>query len=253
VKVDQALATVLERLSDDQVHALAAACERLPAPDGHLGRAVAGAPPGVGDAVTALTTAWRASPDLSGAGVSLALRIGLTARQSAHARRARPVWTGPGTIGEQRLTAAVLHELLADGRERILLVSFAAYTLSEVAADLEAAVQRGCRVDVVFETIEDSAGAYSGPHRPFAHVAGINRWRWPAEQRDDGAVLHAKLLVVDGSRAFVGSANLTARALQRNLEVGLVTRDPDVATQLEDHVRGLMSARILIPTEDEGC
>ena len=245
MNVDDAVGAVLDRLSDAQLQALAVACEPLQSPDGGLAHVVAGASPGAADAISALTAAWRARPELTGAGVALALRLGLAARQHAHARRALPVWTGPGSIGEQRLTTAVLHELLVAARERILLVSYAAYTLPEVAADLEAAVERGCQVDVAFETAEDSAGAYTGPHRPFAHVAGISRWRWPAEQRDGGAVLHAKLLVIDGRRAFVGSANLTARALQHNLEVGVVTNDVDLATQLEDHVRRLMSSGIL--------
>ena len=92
--------------------------------------------------------------------------------RTVDALRARPVWTGPGAAGEQRLTAAVLHELLASARERILLVSYAAYTLPEVAADLEAAVDRGCQVDVVFETTADSAGAYTGPRPPVRERLG---------------------------------------------------------------------------------
>jgi phosphatidylserine/phosphatidylglycerophosphate/cardiolipin synthase-like enzyme len=147
------------------------------------------------------------------------------------------------------LTAAVLHELLAAVRERILLVSYAAYTLPEIAVDLEAAVARGCQVDVVFETEEDSAGAYTGPSHPFAHVSGINRWRWPADQRDGKGVLHAKLLVIDGRRALVSSANLTSKALAHNLEVGAVINDPDLARALEDHLRQLMATGILQPSE----
>ena len=245
MNVDEALATVLQRLSDDQVRALAAACERLNSPGARIAQVVTGVPPGTAGAIIALATAWRLEPDLTGSGVALALRLGLAARRDADSRRPRPVWTGPRTFGEQRLTAAVLHELLVSAQERILLVSYAAYTLPEVAADLEAAVERGCRVDTVFETNEDSAGLYTGPHRPFAHIGGISRWRWPSEQRDEGAVLHAKLLVIDGQRAFLGSANLTARALEHNLEVGVVTHDWHLARQLEDHVQRLMSTGIL--------
>jgi len=245
VNIEEALATVLERLSDDQVQALADTCEPLSSPDARIAKVTAGAPPGSGDAVAALAKAWRECPGLTGAGVALALRLGLVARQDAHARRVRPVWTGPGTLGEQRLTAAVLHELLVSARKRILLVSYAAYTLAEVATDLEAAVDRGCQVDVVFEATEDSAGAYTGPERPFAQLTGINRWRWPADQRNEGAVLHAKLLVIDGRRAFVGSANLTRRALEANIEAGVLVRDAAVATALEHHIHTLIAAGTL--------
>lgn len=245
MNVEEALATVLERLSDDQVHALADACEPLGSPDARIARVTAGASPGTGDAVAALAKAWRERPVLTGAGVALALRLGLVARREAHARRARPVWTGPGTLGEQRLTAAVLHELLVGARKRILLVSYAAYTLPEVGTDLEAAVDRGCQVDVVFETTEDSAGAYTGPERPFAQLTGINRWRWPPDQRSAGGLLHAKLLVVDGQDAFVGSANLTRRALNGNIEAGVLVRDAVFATSLEHHIHALIAAGTL--------
>ena len=245
--LDAALADVLQRLSDAQVHALAAACEPCETPDHAAVLAPAGASPGAVGGVEALTSIWKATPAITGAGIALALRAGLAARRDADLRQTRPVWTGPGATGEQRLTAAVLHELLAGAHERVLLVSYAAYTLAEIAADLEAAIARGCRVDVVFETTEDSHGHYSGPHNePFGAIAGITRWRWPAEQRTGGAVLHAKLLVIDGHRAFVGSANLTARALAHNLEVGVLLGDQTVATQLEHHVRKLMASGTLV-------
>lgn len=249
MRVNDALEGVLECLSDSQVEALAATAERSSGPTTALGKVVVGAAPGAFDAVATLREAWKNSPTLTGTGLALALRAALAARQGAYARRGRPVWTGPGAVGEQRLTAAVLHELLAGARERILLVSYAAYTLTEIARDLEAAVSRSCRVDVVFETSEDSDGQYSGAHdQPFGTVGGIHRWRWPAEQRTGGAVLHAKLLVVDGARAFVGSANLTARALAHNLEVGVLVHDKSLASELESHVRALMTSGVLVET-----
>jgi putative cardiolipin synthase len=122
-------------------------------------------------------------------------------------------------------------------------VSYAAYTLPETASDLTAAARRGCAVDVIFETEEDSAGHYDGPGAAaYAHVDGITRWRWPAHARNAGAVLHAKLLVIDGRRALVGSANLTRRALADNLEAGVLINDERTALALERHVRDLMSA-----------
>lgn len=248
MSVERAIGGVLARLSDAQVEALAAACGGRPRPHGSLTNVVAGAAPGAHDAIRALATAWSSEAALTGDGVALSLRVGLHARREADARRSRPVWTGPGATGDQRLTAAVLHELVVHARERILLVSFAAFTLAELAVDLEEAVQRDCEVDVVFETEEDSAGAYSGPQsKPFGAVTGARRWRWPSEHRSAGAVLHAKLLVVDGRRALVGSANLTHRALTANLEAGVLIEDPELAAELEAHVRTLITDGALVP------
>lgn len=251
MSVERAIDGVLARLSDAQVEALAAACGGRLRPHESFTNVVAGATPGAHEAIRALATAWSSEDALTGAGVALALRIGVRSRRDADARTSRPVWTGPGATGDQRLTAAVLHELVVHARERILLVSFAAFTLAELAADLEKAVQDRCQVDVVFETEEDSAGAYSGPQsKPFAGVAGVRRWRWPRDQRTPGAVLHAKLLVVDGRRALVGSANLTQRALTSNLEVGVLIEDRDLAAELEAHVRALMDSGVLVSHDD---
>lgn len=242
MSVERALQDVLARLSDAQVEALARVCDGRGRPDGALAQVTAGGSPGAHDAVDSLAAAWDASPGLGGDGVALALRVGLRARRDAAARRCRPVWTGPAAIGEQRLTAAVLHDLVCGAQERVLLVSFAAYTLADLAGDLDAASDRGCEVDIVFETMQDSAGAYSGPQATaFGALRGARRWRWPTDQRTPGAVLHAKLLVVDGRRALVGSANLTHRALTSNLEAGVLIEDPDLAADFEAHVRTLIA------------
>jgi phosphatidylserine/phosphatidylglycerophosphate/cardiolipin synthase-like enzyme len=44
--------------------------------------------------------------------------------------------------------------------------------------------------------------------------------------------VHAKVLLVDGARAYVGSANFTANALDSNREVGLVVRDAVAAASV---------------------
>ncbi|MBI4564303.1 MAG: hypothetical protein HY716_06390 [Planctomycetes bacterium] len=45
--------------------------------------------------------------------------------------------------------------------------------------------------------------------------------------------MHAKLLLADGRRAYVGSANLTDTSLHYNLELGLYLEDPDRVKKLE--------------------
>jgi len=241
VNLLDAIGAVVDQLGDAQIEDLAARCERGASPSA-LAAAVPGAGPGGKDAVARLAAAWAAAGNrLTGPGLALALRIGLRERAHARERRAQPVWTGPGAAGSERLTASVLHELLCSAGERVLLVSYAAFTLKEIAVDLEAAVGRGCTVDVVFETDADSGGSYTGPDAPFGAVEGIRRWRWPADRRPaTGAALHAKLLVVDRRRALIGSANLTYRALHDNLEAGVLISDRAVASALDEHVRTLM-------------
>lgn len=241
---DAAIGQVLQRLSDAQIEALADACTPCVTAPASLPGVTPGATPGAQQAVSDLVLAWSGTEGLTGPGVALALRTGLALRREAAARRSSAVWTGPNAAGDQRLTASTIHQLLARATERVLLVSYAAYTLPPIAADLAAAVVRGCVVDVVFENTDDNA-KFDGPATAFDAVGGIRRWRWPKDQRPPYSSLHTKLLVVDGQRALIGSANLTHAALTRNLEAGVLIRDKTVAADLEQHVRGLMSSGIL--------
>jgi len=38
--------------------------------------------------------------------------------------------------------------------------------------------------------------------------------------------IHAKLIVADGERAFIGSQNLSATSLDQNRELGIIVDDP---------------------------
>ncbi len=242
----EAIQLVLDRLSDTQIQVLARACDGHEQPTASLAAAVSGSPPASQHAVSCLAEAWRGTPGLTGTGVAVALQTALVLRERSDMTRSRVVWTGPGSSGAQRLTAAALQELLSSAEQRILIVSFAAHTLSNVACALEDAVARGCTIDVVFETEDDSSGAYSGPSStPFGEVAGIHRWHWPSDRREATGVLHAKVLVIDGRRALVGSANLTYRALHNNLEAGILVEDPALAASIERHIKSLMESGVL--------
>lgn len=60
-------------------------------------------------------------------------------------------------------------------------------------------------------------------------------------------MLHAKALVVDDEAAFVTSANLTEAAFDRNIEVGVLSRDRTVAASLAKHFRVLIERKLLHP------
>lgn len=47
-----------------------------------------------------------------------------------------------------------------------------------------------------------------------------------------GLYIHAKMILVDGSRAFVGSQNFTATSLDQNREIGVVLDDPHAIARL---------------------
>jgi len=100
------------------------------------------------------------------------------------------------------------------------LIEGAGYTIdvyAEVITDpqmvqaLAAAERRGVRVRVVYNDGSNlSALTAAG--------VGVRRVTYPR-------YIHAKAIVVDGTKLFLGSENLTATSLDKNREVGLLLRD----------------------------
>lgn len=186
---------------------------------------------------------------LNGAAVALALRTASVIRQASEARRTELVISGPTSPAVAvRLTSSVVIEVLRAARQSLLVVSFAAYGVAEVIAELTAAADRGVRIDLVLEGTAEDGGTLrgrTGSSAAFAELRGrAIFWHWPAHRRSVAgatrAALHAKLIAADTTAALISSANMTDRALSANLEVGVLLRDPDVVARLVRHFAALM-------------
>lgn len=190
---------------------------------------------------------WEKEPEVSAAGLALALEVAGDACDLDRGRTLRPVWTGPDAGKPVRLTAAVMAEVIDAAQQKLLVISFAAYKIPQVLTGLKAAAKRGVMVDIVLETAEDSGGALTFDQLPaFAQLDGVRVWHWPADKRPAaGGSLHAKAIVADDKIALVTSANLTGHALAHNIELGLLARDPLAANGITAHVAGLMHQGVL--------
>lgn len=148
------------------------------------------------------------------------------------------VWTGPESgVTTSRLTAATVIDLIDGAHRDVLLVSYATQSEPTIAGALRGAANRGVTITLLAERHHDNPH-YTGAASPFPDIPAL-RLHWPAGQRPPGAALHAKIIVVDEKTALVGSANLTGRAMEDNLECGILLRGGPVPKALSDHVNGL--------------
>jgi phosphatidylserine/phosphatidylglycerophosphate/cardiolipin synthase-like enzyme len=158
--------------------------------------------------------------------------------RAQHQQSVSVVWTGPPShVTSSRLTAAVVVELITKARTQLLLVSFATHTEPVIAAALKAAAGRGVEIVLVVERHADNP-AYTGASGPFPDLPAL-RLHWPADQREGGAALHAKVIVVDDKIALVGSANLTGRAMETNLECGILLHGGPYPRAIRAHITDL--------------
>lgn len=146
-----------------------------------------------------------------------------------------PVWTGPASdVQHDRLTLAVLSDLIAEARHELLLVSYATIPGPAVRTALVDAQTRGVHLTLLLERHADNPG-FRGKDDPLPELRGT-RLHWPAPSRSAEASMHAKVLVIDRHIALVGSANLTGHGMERNLECGILIRGGPVPDLLVKHV-----------------
>jgi cardiolipin synthase len=206
--------------------------------------------------VASLLTLWRAH---MGDGRGRELAVALESASAAHEWHRRNVtfelvWTGPTRERSAlRRTDQALFELIRGARERLLLVSFAAYRVPTLHAALLEAAARGVAIDFVLESPTESQGRVSSdPLRAVGDelLRHATLWTWPLEARERDAhgrhgSLHAKCALADRRRLFVSSANLTAHALALNMELGVIIEGGRLPGEVAEHFEALMRHGVL--------
>jgi phosphatidylserine/phosphatidylglycerophosphate/cardiolipin synthase-like enzyme len=202
---------------------------------------------------------------LSAEPLACVLRMLADERRRAAERRTPVdlVWTGPDTPGvASRDTAVVVRHLFQAAQHSVLVSSFAVAQGEQVFAALaeHADAQPELRVRLVLNVArphQDGTPADELRRRFAAEFFGRH---WPGTRRPEiyydpralepsgptRAVQHSKCVVIDDREALVTSANFTEAAQERNIEAGVLVREPAFARQLREHFDALIEAGALV-------
>lgn len=161
------------------------------------------------------------------------------------------VWTGPTTrFVPTRRTEQVLLDLIDSAESDLFLVSFVAYDVSSIVKAMNAAIDRGVALQVLLEASVEHGGTLQvDPSETMRKlVPGLELFTWRDKPEPfTGGKVHAKVVVVDGSRAFITSANLTGHALEKNMEAGVLLNGGHLPRKLLDHLAALIKVGIVAP------
>ena len=183
------------------------------------------------------------------AGILLGAAAGIEAERAAE--NVELVWSGPnlGFVPTRR-SEQVLVGLIESARETLHLLSFVLYSVPGVEAAIEAALDKGVKVSMLIETEKNDGtdGFRKTAERLKTNHPRMALYHWPISNRDDGgsfASMHGKCFVADGKRAFITSANLTAAALDRNIEIGVVIEGGNVPAQVKQQFDAMVSTKTI--------
>jgi cardiolipin synthase A/B len=119
-----------------------------------------------------------------------------------------------------------LTSLINSARSTLLV---AGEELNDTAIEqaLAGAARRGVHVQVILPAPRGSAGDSNSQGIGFIKQGGV-------QVREDARLyMHAKIIVVDGQKAFAGSENISAQSLDQNRELGIIVSDTGVLHVLE--------------------
>lgn len=182
-------------------------------------------------------------------------------RETVSAERLSLVWTGPEAPGiVSRDTRAVVEELFRSARRSVLIAGYVIYQGQEVFKELARRMEEVPDLTVkMFLNVSRSYNDTRAEQAIFGEFRDRFRREWPGSCFPEvfydprgleldpkvRASLHAKVVIVDGKRAFVSSANFTEAAQVKNIEVGILVRDALFAGKLDQHFVGLAANNTL--------
>ncbi|PUA83075.1 hypothetical protein C7S10_01575 [Nocardioides currus] len=153
------------------------------------------------------------------------------------------VWTCPSVPGGEGRTTLAVAELINEAQSTVLAATYSASWGSVYLTALANAVVRGVRVTVVV----DRKMQQETRERLLQQLPGARLWTYALT--DDSQYpprQHAKFVVVDEGASFVTSANFSDAAAKRNLECGLLSRDPSIARGITTQLETLRQHHVLV-------
>lgn len=155
-------------------------------------------------------------------------------------KRLELVWTGPERDGTAtRDTAIVVRELFQAAEHEVVVAGYALYNARRILQPLAERMHAlpELRVRLIVNIASEQNVSAEQSLAGFAQRFKSRYWpktRLPSVFYDSRAfdarperraVMHAKCVIVDGKRCFLGSANLTEAAQERNIELGVIIND----------------------------
>ena len=98
---------------------------------------------------------------------------------------------------------------------------------SDIEQAIVNAAKRGVQVEVILPAASNASGDSNSQGIAAIKQSGVQ------VREDPQLYMHAKIIVVDNTIAFVGSENISAQSLDQNRELGIIVSDPSALNKIQ--------------------
>lgn len=185
------------------------------------------------------------------------------AERDATERSIQLVLSGPEVVGTPVVdTKTTVLSLFEEARQEVLITSYVFHKAAGLFSLLAQKHDQNPNFRVTFVVdLTHSRRSTEDTATKLAQAFGANfcKHHWPGTRHPEiwhdprcfenaegeRGILHAKTVIVDRKIAFITSANFTEAAQARNIEAGVLIRQPRVANRLHGYFAGLIATNIL--------
>lgn len=180
-----------------------------------------------------------ASSGLSPDELACALEGGLSAVARLLARQRLDIlWTGPQTSAVPvRRNEQALCEVIDSAKKSLFIVSYVSCHADKVYDAIRAAIDRGVSVSFLLEASIKNDLDQLFPETDF--------YQWGNADASVKSVMHAKCVVADNKMAMITSANLTGKAMEHNMELGVLIKGGTVPKVLKAHFEAMVVEKLI--------
>ena len=188
-------------------------------------------------------------PDMTGKELSMAFRSAAATIQLGESKGCQELlWTGPPTSSVAlRQTEQAICELIHGAQKTLFLVSFIVYKADIVLDALAEAMQRNVDINILLDISpkQGIADNYASISNMRAKLPTAKFYIWDKKHNPDGASVHAKCAVADRTTALITSANLTGKAMNSNMELGIYIKNGHIPLQLSSLLEALVTEKTI--------
>lgn len=130
------------------------------------------------------------------------------------------------------INSRMTFESLIDSAHKSLQIEAEEMQDSALEQALTKAAQRGVQVQVILPSPSSTSSESAGSDSNSQGIQTIKQGGVQVEE-DSHLYMHAKIIVVDGQKAFVGSENISSASLEQNRELGILVSDQGVLNTLQ--------------------
>lgn len=123
-------------------------------------------------------------------------------------------------------------ESLIHNAHKSLMIEAEEMQDSDIEQALIEAEHRGVQVQVILPSSQSSSSNSGGSDSNSQGIQTIKQGGVQVKE-DPQLYMHAKIIVVDGQKAFVGSENISTASLEHNRELGIIAGDQNVLSTLQ--------------------